>query len=110
MASAVIRTSSRGRGASSGPKWVISLALPDFATLSWAMTRPGMWGDRGQQVHFLLAAGLGELAFLAVHRDRAAGGDVSGIAGHGRIQPGVQRVRAEPAVLPFLAEALGLRT
>ena len=66
-------------------------------------------GDGGEQVHLLVPASLGELAFLAVHGDRAAGGHVPGIAGHGRVQPGVERVRPEPAVLPLLPEALRCR-
>ena len=62
-------------------------------------------GD-GEQVHLLVLAGLGELAFLAVHGGGAAGGHVPGIRQHGRVQPGVQRVRPEPAVPSFLPEAL----
>src|SRR2546430_7381389 len=62
-------------------------------------------GDGGEQVHFLVPAGLGALALLAVDRDALACGDVPGIASDGGIEPGVERVRPEPAVLAFLAEA-----
>jgi hypothetical protein len=63
-------------------------------------------GDGGEQVHLLLPAGLRALALLAVHGDRVPGRDVPGIPGHGRVQPRVQRVRPEPAVLPVFPEAL----
>ena len=62
-------------------------------------------GDGGEQVHLLLPARLGELAFLPVHGDCLAGGHVPGITGHGRVQPGVQRVRPEPAVAALVPEA-----
>src|SRR2546430_15217799 len=62
-------------------------------------------GDGGEQVHFLVPAGLGALALLAVDRDALACGDVPGIASDGGIEPGVERVRPEPAVLAVLPEA-----
>ena len=59
-------------------------------------------GDGGEQVHLLVPAGLGALAFLAVHGHGVPGGDVPGIPRDRGIQPGVERVRPEPAVLPLL--------
>ena len=61
-------------------------------------------GDRGEQVHLLLPAGLGALALLAVDGDAPARGNVPGIPAYGGVEPGVLRVRPEPAVLPFLPE------
>ncbi|MGH3181598.1 MAG: hypothetical protein ACRDOE_06805, partial [Streptosporangiaceae bacterium] len=63
-------------------------------------------GDGGEQVHLLVPASLGELALFPVHGGRGPGGRVAGIGQHGRIEPGMGRVRAEPAVAAFLAEAL----
>ena len=85
---------------------MISLALPDFANSVLGDDQARDVGDGGEQVHLLVLAGLGELAFLAVHGGGAAGGHVPGIRQHGRIQPGMQRVRAEPAVPSLLPEAL----
>ena len=65
----------------------------------------GGMGDGGEQVDFLLPAGLGALALLAVHGHGVPGRDMPRIPGDRGIQPRVQRVRPEPAVLPLLAEA-----
>ena len=57
--------------------------LPGLGNLVLADDQAGDVGDHGEQVHFPLPAGLGELAFLAVHGGRGPGGHVSWIAGHG---------------------------
>ena len=80
--------------------------LPGLRDLVLADHDAGDVGDRGEQVHLLLPAGLGALAFLAVDGDALACGNVPGIPACGRVQPGVLRVRPEPAVLPFLTEVL----
>ena len=67
-------------------------------------------GDRGEQVHLLLPAGLGALALLAVHGHPVPRRNVPRIPAYGGIEPRVQRVRPEPAVLPLLPEGFrGLR-
>ena len=65
----------------------------------------GGMGDGGEQVDFLLPAGLRALALLAVHGHGVPGRDMPRIPRDRGIQPRVQRVRPEPAVLPLLAEA-----
>ena len=78
--------------------------LPGLGDLVLADHDAGDVGDRGEQVHLLLPAGLGALALLAVDRDALARGNVPGIPAGGGVQPGVLRVRPEPAVLPLLPE------
>ena len=78
--------------------------LPGLGDLVLADDQPGDVGDRPQQVHLLLPAGLGELAFLAVHRHRHPGRDVTGVAGDRRVQPRVAGCRPEPAAGPGLAQ------
>jgi len=85
------------------------IRLPGLGDLVLGGHDPGHMGDRGEQVHLLVPAGLGALAFLPVDGDRAACGDVAGIAGDGGVQPRVLRVRPEPAVICFLPEALRRR-
>jgi hypothetical protein len=85
------------------------VGLARFRDLVLGDDQAGDVGDGGEQVHLLLPAGLGALALLSVHRDALACGNVPGIAGHGRVEPGVCRVRPEPAVLALLAEAGGGR-
>ena len=65
----------------------------------------GGMGDGGEQVDFLVPAGLGAFALLAVHGHGVAGRDMPRIPRDRGIQPRVQRVRPEPAALPLLAEA-----
>ena len=78
--------------------------LPGLGNLVLADDQPGDVGDRRQQVYLILPAGLGELAFLAVHRHRHPGRDVTGVAGDRRVQPRVAGCRPEPAVGPGLAQ------
>ena len=78
--------------------------LPGLGDLVLADDQAGDVGDHSEQVHLLVPAGLGELAFLAVHGGRGPGGHVPWIAVYGRVQPGMGRVRAEPAVAALLAE------
>ena len=104
IASAVTTAPRSGSGSSSGLKCVTSFAFPDLATLFLADDQPGDVGDRPKQVHLLLPAGLGELAFLAVHRHRHPGRDVTGVAGDRRVQPRVAGCRPEPAAGPGLAQ------
>ena len=69
--------------------------LPGLGDLVAADHQPGDVGDRPQQVHLLLPAGLGELAFLAVHRHRHPGRDVTWFAGDRRVQPRVAGCRPD---------------
>ena len=80
------------------------VGLPGFRDLVLGDHDARHVGDGGEEVHLLVPSGLGALAFLAVDGDRPAGGNVPGIPGDGGVQPGVERVRPEPAVLPVLAE------
>jgi len=80
------------------------IRLPGLGDLVLADHDAGGMGDRGEQVHLLLPAGLGALALLAVDGDALARGNVPGIPAYGGVEPGVLRVRPEPAVLPFLPE------
>ena len=80
--------------------------LPGLRDLVLADHEPRHVGNRGEQVHLLVPAGPGALAFLPVDRDALACGNVPGIPAGGGVQPRVPRVRPEPAVLPLLTEAL----
>ena len=68
--------------------------LAGFRDLVLGDDQAGDVGDGGEQVHLLPAAGLGELAFLAVDGHSGAGGDAPAIPGRSRVQPGMGRVRA----------------
>src|ERR1035438_2011972 len=105
IASAVMRTSSRGSGPSSGVKWVTSLAWPSLATLSWAMTRPGTWVTAASRCTFFFPPALASLRSFPSTATAGTRGDVVRGAGYRRVQPGMIRVRPEPAVSPFLPEA-----
>jgi hypothetical protein len=74
--------------------------LPGFGDPVLADHDPGHVGDRGEQVRLFVLAGFRALALLAVDGDRAARGHVPGIAAGRGVQPGMGRVRAEPAVFP----------
>src|SRR5260370_16499628 len=63
-------------------------------------------GDRAQQVHLLVPAGPGELAFLTVHAHRGPGRAVLRVAGDRRVQPGMAGSGPGQAIGPGLAERL----
>src|ERR1039457_3877387 len=104
IASAGTRTPSRGSGSSSGRKWVTSLALPDLATLSWAMTRPGTWVTAASRCTFLFPPALASLRSLPSTAAAGRAGTGPGSPGPGRSPPGRARVRANPAVAAFRAQ------
>jgi len=111
MASAVTRTPPRGRGSSSGRKCVTSFAFPAFATLSWAMTRPGTWVTAASRWTFLFWPALASLRSLP--STAAAGragtwpgspvtaGSSQGWDGCGRNQPSSRSSRKLPAAGGF---------
>jgi hypothetical protein len=68
--------------------------------------QPADVGDRGQQMHRGLPAGLGAFAFFAVYRDRRAGGDMTGFTSQRRVQPGMPRRGPHPPVVSGLAQCL----
>jgi hypothetical protein len=74
--------------------------LAGLGHLVLADHQPGDMGDGAEQVHLLLPAGLGELALLAIDRDRRAGGHVAGVTGDGGVQPGVAGRGPRPAARP----------
>ena len=59
--------------------------LAGFRNLVLGDDQAGDVGDGGEQVHLLVLAGLGELAFLAVHGHSGPGGDVPAIPGRRRL-------------------------
>ena len=86
--------------------------LPGLGDLVLADDQPGDVGDRPQQVHLLLPAGLGELAFLAVHRHRHPGRDVTGspvTAGSSHGWPGAARNQPPARVSRSASAACGRR-
>ncbi len=85
------------------------VGLAGLGDLVLADHQPGDVGDRAQQVHLLLPAGLGELAFLAVHGHRGPGRAVGRVAGDRRVQPRVAGSGPDQAAGPGLAQRLGGR-
>ena len=78
--------------------------LAGLGDLVLADHQAGDVGDRSQQVHLLLPAGLGELAFLAVHGHRGPGRAVSRVTGDRRVQPGMAGSGPDLAIGPGLAQ------
>ena len=120
MASLVTTAPSSGSGASSGLKWLISLAFPALATLSWAITMPGTWVTAASRCTFLFPPAFAPLRSLpstatpwragTCPGSPQAAGSSQGWAGCGRNQPSSRSSRKLaagrrlplPLLLPFL--------
>ena len=111
IASLVTTAPSSGSGASSGRKWLISFALPDLATLSCAITMPGVWVTAASRWTFLFPPALAPLRSLpstatacragTCPRSPVTAGSSHGCSGCGRNQPSSRSWRKLPAAGAF---------